>query len=170
MNKALNIIKILGILILAFVLQIIVANKFEIFGITPNILLVTVVIVSMWSSLPISLIMAGIIGAFADLIFYFSIGQSFVAYLAVALCISYISIRYRKESKAAIVYLTVISTWMFSFLQVIYYVLNNVYMINIFAVIKQLIVESLLNIAIAYIVYKLFEKSMKEDILNSVYR
>lgn len=170
MKKVLSVIKIPIIIILTFVFQIFVANRFEIFGVTPNLILVTVVIISMWNTLTVNLIVAGIMGIFADLIFRFELGESIVSYLVIALCISYISSKYRKESKAAIIYITAMATCIFTCFQFVYYIIDTLAIINLFVLVKQIIVEILLNIAIAYIVYKIFEKSMKEDILNSVYR
>jgi len=170
MEKILKAIKIPVIVILTFVAQIFISNNFEIFGITPNLILVTVVIVSMWNSLAVNITVASIMGILADLIFHFDLGQSLVAYLVIALCISYISKRYRKESKAAIVYITAIATGIFALFEFVYYIIDHTLIVNIFAMLKQIVVEMLLNIAIAYILYKIFEKSMNDDILDNVYR
>lgn len=170
MEKILNIIKIPVIIILTFVIQIFISNNLEIFGVTPNLILVTVVIVSMWNKIIVNVIVASIMGIFADLIFHFDLGQSLVTYLVIALCISYISKKYRKESKAAIVYITIMATVIFTAFQFVYYIIDSSLIVNIFSIIKQIIIEVLLNIAIAYVVYKIFEKSMKDDILDNVYR
>lgn len=170
MRKVLDVIKVPVIVILTFLIQIFISNNFEIFGITPNLILVTIVIISMWNTLAINLTVAGVMGAFADLIFRFDIGKSLITYLVIALCISYISSRYRKESKAAIIYITAIATVIFTGFEFVYYIIDNAEIINIFVLLKQVIIEILLNIVVAYILYKLFEKNMEEDILNSVYR
>ncbi len=170
MEKVLNITKIPVIIILTFVIQIFISNNLEIFGVTPNLILVTVVIVSMWNNIIVNVIVASIMGIFADLIFHFDLGQSLVTYLVIALCISYISKKYRKESKAAIVYITIMATVIFTSFQFVYYIIDSSLIVNIFSIIKQIIIEILLNIAIAYVVYKIFEKSMKDDILDNVYR
>lgn len=170
MEKLVSIIKIPLMIILSLLLQIVIANNFEIFGVTPNIILVTVVIISMWNSLQVNIIVACIMGMFSDLIFHFEIGPSIIVYLVVALCISYMSKKYRKESKAAIVYITIMATCIFAGFQFIYYIIDSSLIVNIFAMIKQIIIEILLNIAIAYVLYKVFEKNMKEDELNNFYR
>lgn len=170
MKKILDAIKIPVIVILTFVIQIFISNNFEIFGVTPNVILVTVVIISMWNTLAINLTVSGVMGIFADLIFHFDIGKSLVTYLVIALCISYISSRYRKESKAAIIYITAMATGIFTLFQFVYYIIDSAVIINIFVLLKQAIIEILLNIVVAYVLYKVFEKSMNEDILNSVYR
>lgn len=170
MEKILKAVKIPVVVILTFVIQIFISNNFEIFGITPNIILVTLVIISMWNNTSVNLTVACIMGIFADLIFHFDLGQSLIIYIVVALCVSYISGRYRKESKAAIIYITIIATLIVTLVQFVYYIIDNGDIINIFAVFKQTVVEILLNIAIAYILYKIFEKSMRDDILDSVYR
>jgi len=170
MKKVLDVIKIPVIVVLTFIIQIFISNNFEIFGISPNIILVTVVIISMWNTLIINLTVASVMGIFADLIFHFDIGQSLVAYLVIALCISSISSRYRKESKAAIIYITAMATGIFTAFQFVYYIIDSMVIINIFVLLKQVVIEILLNIVVSYILYKLFEKSMNEDILNSVYR
>ena len=170
MKKVLDVIKIPVIVVLTFIVQIFISNNFEIFGVTPNLILVTVVIISMWNTLSIYLTVAGVMGIFADLIFHFDIGQSLVTYLTISICISYISGRYRKESKAAIIYITAMATGIFTLFQFVYYIIDSTVIINIFVLLKQIIIEILLNIVVAYILYKVFEKSMNEDILNSVYR
>ena len=170
MKKVLDVIKIPIIVVLTFIFQIFISNNFEIFGVTPNLILVTVVIISMWNTLAINLTVAGVMGIFADLIFHFDIGQSLVTYLTISICISYISGRYRKESKAAIIYITAMATGIFTAFQFVYYIIDSTIIINIFVLLKQIIIEILLNIVVAYILYKVFEKSMNEDILNSAYR
>lgn len=170
MRKILDIIKIPVIVVLTFIIQIFISKNFEVFGISPNLILVTVVIISMWNTLFVNLTVAGIMGIFADLIFHFDIGQSLITYLVIALCISYISGRYRKESKAAIIYITALATGIFTLFQFVYYIIDSSIIINIFVLLKQAIIEILLNIVVAYVLYKIFEKSMNEDILNSVYR
>ena len=170
MKKILAVIKIPVIIILTFIIQIFISNNFEIFGISPNLILVTIVIISMWNALPVNLTASGVMGIFTDLIFHFDIGQSLITYLVIALCISYISGRYRKESKAAIIYITAMATGIFTLFQFIYYIIDSSVIINIFVLLKQAVIEILLNIVVAYVLYKIFEKNMNEDILNSVYR
>ena len=170
MKKIIAILKIPIIIILTFLLQVIISNNFEIFGITPNLILVVVVIVSMWNDIKINAIFACIMGMLADLIFHFNLGQAFMSYIVVALCISSISKKYRKDSKAAIIYITVMSTCIFAVFQFVYYIIDSSLIVNIFAMLKQVIVEILLNIAISYILYKVFENSMKTKELNSIFR
>ncbi len=169
MSKVLSILKIPVVVILTFLIQIVISNNFELFGITPNLILVTVVIISMWNNITVSVITACIIGIAADLIFHFDLGQSFISYLVIALCISYMSKKYRKESKAAIVYITIMATCIFTGFQFVYYIIDSSLVINIFAMIKQIIIEVLLNIALSYILYKIFERSMEDKELESIY-
>ena len=173
MKKIISIISLFKVpitIILTFLLQIIIANSFEIFGITPNLILVTVVILSMWNRIEMNVAVACIMGILSDLIFHFDFGQSFISYLVIALCISFISKKYRKESKAAIIYITIMATCIFAGFQFVYYIIDSNLVVNIFAMIKQIIVEILLNIAIAYILYKIFENNMKDEEFNSFYR
>lgn len=172
MQKILSIMSIFKIpltIILTFVVQILIANNFELFGVTPNIILVTIVIISMWNRTEMNVMVALIMGILTDLIFHFSLGQSIISYLVIALCISYMSKKYRKDSKAAIVYITIMATCIFAGFGVVYYVIDNSFVVNIFALIKQVVVEILLNISLAYILYKVFEKNMKEEELNTFY-
>ncbi len=170
MKKILSIFKIPLVIILALFFQIVIANNFEIFGITPNIILVTIVIISMWNRIEINIMVACIMGILADLIFHFDFGKSVVSYLTIALCISLISKKYRKESKAAIVYITMMATSIFAGFQFVYYIIDSSLVISILTMIKQIIVEILLNIAIAYVLYKVFEKNMKDKELDNFYR
>ena len=61
MSKVFKYVKLPLIVVLALVMQIIVANNFEIFGVTPNIVLVTIVIVSMWNDMTTSVIISCLI-------------------------------------------------------------------------------------------------------------
>ena len=165
-----SILKIPLVIILAIALQIIIANNFEIFGVTPNIILVTIVIISLWNKTEVNILVAVVMGILSDMIFSFDFGKSLVAYLIIALCVSLINNKYRKESKAAIIYITVIATCIFSGFEYLYYMIDNSLIINIFTIIKQTIVGILLNIALSYVVYKVFEKSMKKEELTNFYR
>lgn len=169
MSKIFKYIKPPVIILTAILMQIAAANNFEIFGVTPNVILVTVVIISMWSNMYASVGYALILGIGADFLFHFDIGQSFISYLVIAIVISYISKKYRKDSKAAIVYITIMSTFAFATFEYVYYAVSNAALINIFAAFKQTIIEILLNIALAYILYKVFEKSMKKSELDNIY-
>ncbi len=162
-------IKLPLVIIATFFVQVFVSNSLEIFGVTPNVILVTVVIVAMWNEMWPAVICACILGIGADFIFHFDIGLSFISYLIIAVAISYISKKYRKDSKAAIVYITIMATSAFAFFEYIYYGISNGALFNVFAVFKQTIIEILLNIALAYILYKVFEKSMKKRELDSFY-
>lgn len=169
MSKVFKYVKLPLIVVLALVMQIIVANNLEIFGVTPNIVLVTIVIVSMWNDLTTSVIISCLIGIGADFIFHFNIGQSFISYLVIAVCISFISKKYRKDSKAAIVYITIMATLVLATFQYIYYTVDTGILVNVLSVLKQTVVELLLNIGVSYILYKVFEKSMKKRELDNIY-
>lgn len=173
MRKFISIMSIFKIpltIVLTFFIQIIISNNFEIFGVTPNIILVTIVIISMWNRIEMNIAVACIMGLLTDLIFHFDFGKSLIAYLVIALCISMISKKYRKDSKVAIIYITIMATCIFAGFQFIYYVIDNSLIINIFAILKQVIIEILLNIALAYILYKVFENNMKDAEFDNFYR
>ena len=170
MRNIIAVLKMPIIIILTLLLQIIISNNFNIFGITPNVILVMVVILSMWNDIKVNIIISGIMGILADLIFKFSLGSNVISYIVISVVVSYISKKYRRDSKAAIVYITMTATIIFTLLQLVYYVIDTSLIVNIFSVIKEVIVQILLNISIAYILYKIFESSIKDRELNSVYR
>ena len=53
--------------------------------------------------------------------------------------------------------------------QYIYYTVDTGILVNILSVLKQTVVELLLNIGVSYILYKVFEKSMKKRELDNIY-
>lgn len=169
MDKIFKYVRLPLIVVLALLVQVIVANNFEIFGVTPNIVLVTIVIFSMWNDMMANVILSCFVGIGADFIFHFNIGQSFISYLVIAVCISFVSKKYRKDSKAAILYITIMATLVLAVFQYIYYAVDNGMLVNIFSVLKQTVVEILLNIATAYILYKIFEKSMRKKEIDNIY-
>jgi len=164
-----NILMLL-IIFVAFILQIIMSNNFKIFGTTPNILLVTLVIISMWSDIHISCIISVLIGFLAEIIFNYSIGATIVSYILVSLCISSISKKYRRESKTAVVYMSVIATSIFLISEYILYMLEYKSLLNVIVMIENLVVQSLLNITVSYVLYRIFEKHMKQNEVIMSYR
>ncbi|MDD2628085.1 MAG: rod shape-determining protein MreD [Clostridia bacterium] len=170
MKKTWKSILMLLMIFVAFILQIIMSNNFKLFGMTPNILLVTLIIISMWSEPHTSFIISLLIGVLAELIFNYDIGTTILSYILVSFCISSISKKYRRESKTAVVYMSVVGTSIFLISEYVLYMLEYKKLLNVIVMIENLVVQSLLNIVISYVLYRIFEKQMQENEIIMDYR
>lgn len=140
-----------------YIIQIFALNEVKLFGTVANLILVSVIMVALWYSLPVACIFAGVLGFITDVVFYFSIGKCIIIYLVVAILINLTSKVYRKENNVVIMYVVTIGTVIFELAMVItsfgFGVFPGVLDI-LFAILK----ATILNIGLAYIVNKLFMK------------
>lgn len=157
MKKVYAVFLLLLLIFLIFIIQIFLLNEIKLFGTIGNLILVTVVMVSLWYSLPVACVFSGILGIITDMVFYLSIGRCFIIYLAIAVLINLISKVYRKENNVVIMYVVTIGTIVFEILMAITSLSFGVFP-GIFAFIFMIFKAIVLNIGLAYIVNKLFAK------------
>ena len=158
MKKALTIVYLIIFLLLIFILQMLVIDGRTILGIKPNLILITVIVVSLWFGLYIGSAYGLIIGIIADILFGSNFGTFTICYSVVGALIGFFSYNYRKENKIALVYVTLIATAIFEFLEyVIYFIISGHYN-SILYLLYQIILTSILNVVIVYIVYSLLYK------------
>lgn len=157
MKKIYAIFLLLLLIFLIYIVQMFVLNEIKLFGTIANLILVTVVMVALWYSLPVACIFSAVLGSITDMIFYFSIGRCLVIYLVIAVLINLISKVYRKENNVVIMYVVAIGTITFEILMAITSLGFGVFP-GVFDFILMIIKAIVLNIGLAYIVNKLFAK------------
>ena len=158
LKKILTVIYIVLFLLLIFYLQLFVIDTKELFGSKPNLILITVIVVSLWYGTYTGTIFAFIIGFLCDLIFGSTTGMFTVAYTITGAITGFINYNYRKENKMSLVYVTLIFTAIFELIQYIQYLMITHVYSNFFYFIKQVLVSSILNTIIVFIIYSLIYK------------
>ena len=156
-KKIITVIYIIALLLVLFALQIFVIDSKTLFGIKPNLILISSIAISIWYGEKVGGIYSFILGAIVEFLFN-SNGMFLVAYTVVGILVGILNTKYNKENKLSIVYVTIIATFLFEFIQYIYYcAMYNVYS-NLFYFIKQVVIGSILNIVIVFIVYSIIYK------------
>ena len=135
-----------------------VINERELFGVKPNLILISVIVTSLWLGLYKGAIFSFIIGVVTDMLFGNSMGIFTIAYSIIGSLIGFFNYNYRKENKIALLYVTCIATAVFEFIQYILYFLFTKEYNSIFYLVYQILINSILNIIIVYIVYSLLYK------------
>lgn len=168
MKKALTIVYLLLFILIIFVFQMFIIDERELFGVKPNLILISVIVVSLWFGLYTGSIYSVIIGVITDMLFGNNIGLFTIGYAITGVIIGFFNYNYRKENKIALLYLTFIATAIFELIEyIIYFVITKEYT-SILYFVYQIILTSILNIVIVYVVYSLLYKiiSFFEDRLN----
>lgn len=168
MRKILTIIYLIFFIVLIFTLQIMLIDGRTILGVKPNLILITVIVVSLWFGLYAGSFYGLIIGIITDILFGNNIGMFTIVYSIIGALIGFFSYNYRKENKIALVYVTVIATAVFEFVQYIMYFVISSHYNSILYLLYQLFATSVLNVVIVFIVYSLLYKilSFFENRLN----
>lgn len=155
-KKILTGIYVVLIVVAVFVIQLFVINPRSLFGIKPNLILITTIVISLWYGVYTGGISAIILGIIADTLFGSSHGGVFtISYTIVGVVIGVFNYNYRKENKMSLVYVTIIATFLFEVVQCIFYLISGTLELNLIYLLKQIIISSLLNIVIVYIVYSI---------------
>lgn len=158
MKRFLTIIYIILLIILIYFFQVAIVDNNELFGIKPNLILISCIIVSLWYGLYIGAIYSFIIGIITDIIFGNTFGLFTISYVITGTLIGFFNTNYRKENKMSLVYVTVIATALFEFVEYIFYLMNTSTYSSLLYLLKQIAIGSILNIVIVYVLYSLVLK------------
>ena len=147
------------LILVTFILQICVLNKLDFFGITPNLILVEVIMVSIMLENKKSVNFSLIMGLISDIIFEMQIGKYLLTYVIISFIVNEFGNKYRKDNKAAIIYVTFISIVIFELINLGIYIFKFGEMVSIIAFLKQTALQGILSIGIAFLVYKIFDET-----------
>lgn len=161
-KKLLRILCIVAVIALIYLIQLTIIDNNSLFGIKPNLILISVITVAVWYGMYRGSFYALIIGLITDFIFFNSKGIFTISYTVVGIVTGYLSTKYMRENKISLIYITIIATALFEVTQYFIYLIDMGINSSIFYLIfKQIIVSSLLNIVIVYILYEIFNKIIK---------
>ncbi len=158
------------VLICIFLFQIYVIDSRELFGVKPNLILISVIVMSLWYGLYAGTIYSFFIGITTDIMFGNNFGIFTLSYIIVGLVIGYLNYNYRRENKVSLLYLTIFGTCIFEFTQFVIYLFLNSGSSNILHLIIQILISSILNVILAFILYGTFSRiSEYAESTNSYY-
>ncbi len=158
MKKILAYIAVIVFVIAIYLVQLYIIDSKTLFGVKPNLLLILSVTVSLWYGLYVGSVFSFLTGFTLDLIFGNAYGLFTITYTIIGVIIGYINYNYRKENKVSLIYITIFATILFEIIESIFYLVITHTYINIFYILKQIIIASLLNICLAYVMYFLLYK------------
>lgn len=156
-----NILAFMYILIFVVVLylaQIYVVGDKTLFGIKPNLIIISVIVVSLWYGLYVGTTYSFIIGLITDMIYSSNPGMFTICYTVVGIIIGLLHYSNQKESRISVLYATFISVAVFEIIEYVYYVALTNEFASLLYLLKQIVISSILNIVITYIFYELFLK------------
>lgn len=167
MKNMLKTIYIFIVIVVIYMLQIFVINNHTLFGTKPNLILISVIVVSLWFGLYTGSIFSFIIGVLTDILFGNNYGIFTMSYTITGMVIGFLNYNYRKENKLSLVYVTLISVLIFESIQYISYTVITSKYSSILYLLKQMFMSSILNIIIVFLIYGLICKiarSVDDDI------
>jgi rod shape-determining protein MreD len=169
LKKSFSYFILLLVLICIFLFQIYVIDSRELFGIKPNIILISVIVMSLWYGLHAGSIYGFFVGVITDILFGNVFGIFTLSYTIVGCIVGYLNYNYRRESKVSLSYLTMFGTCVFEFIQYVIYLFLNSGSSNLFYLFVQILISSLLNVILAFILYGTFSKISEYAESNILY-
>lgn len=148
---------IIILFIIALFIQLFIFNNMELFGVKPNLILICVIVVGLYTNIYSSTIFSFLVGIIVDLLFG-SGGMFIISYTAIGMLLGYISGDYMKENYLSIILITAISVTLF---EVVEYVQSMIILskyISFLFLIKQVILSILLNTVLVFIICFIFGK------------
>ena len=109
MEKVLKIIFSTVIVVLSFVLQLLVIDNMNLFGVRPNLFLISIIVVCLNTDIYISTFFSFIIGVIVDMLFGAG-GLFTISYTIIGMLLGFVNEDYMKENLLSISILTGIST------------------------------------------------------------
>lgn len=161
-KKILTFVYIFLFIVLVYFLQLFVIDSRTLFGVKPNLILITVIVVSLWYGLYTGTFFSIIIGIITDMVFGNNFGMFTIAYTITGAVAGLLYTNYRKENKLSLVYLTFIFTFLFELIQYFEYLAITGNYSSVFYLIKQVVISSILNVVIVAIVYGVIYKIMEK--------
>ena len=152
-----NILKTFYILILfifSLVIQLFVFNNINLFGVKPNILFISCIVMGLYTNIYLSTIYSFTLGVVVDLLFG-SLGMFTISYTAVGMLIGFVGQNYIKENYVSILILTAISVTLFEIMIKISKYISFIFLF------KELIISIMLNVVLVFILCFTFGKLME---------
>ncbi len=136
-----------------YLFQLFIIDNKDIFGVKPNLILVTCVMITLYKGIYKGTFVSLTIGLFTD--FLFGTKAIFmICYTLTCLIIGLLGKGDKNIDKLSVIYFTFASTSLFEILEYIVYAVTSRVFSNFFYLLKQIILGSILNVVAALILYK----------------
>ena len=152
-----NLLLILSLLIIYF-LQSNLFNWFTISGIMPNLFVIFVLFVGLFTNRITGIVYGVVLGLILDLVIGMQVGVNAIGYGIIGFLSATFDKNFSKDSRATIMFMVLGTTIIF---EVVTYILNNIILVRnleIFNFIKILSIEVIYNLIITIIIYPLIQK------------
>ncbi|MEG0072888.1 MAG: LytS/YhcK type 5TM receptor domain-containing protein [Clostridia bacterium] len=153
MKKVVGTVFIVLCIIVSVILQANIFNEICIFGVRANLLLVLTVAIGLWYGIFVGGIYGLINGIIANSLFEPSGGKYIVAYTLIGIVIGLINQIYKKENKAALIYVVAYTSVIFEIFNFLWTAATIKVFAGIFTIIKTVGIATIMNCIIAYIAY-----------------
>lgn len=162
MKKALSIILILITFFIIYFLQINLFNWFNIYGVSPNLFIILVLIIGLFIGKKVGFTLGIILGIYIDVINGKIFGQTALMLGIVGLLGEYLDKSFSKESRITLMFMVASTTIIY---EVGIYIINIIKLgssIELTAAFKILVIETIYNTIITIIMYPIIQKSGEE--------
>lgn len=157
MNRVLKVVVTIILFIISLFIQLFLFNNMSLFGVKPNMLLISVIVVSFYTNIYSGTIYSFILGFIVDILFGGS-GIYTLSYTIIGMILGLISGDYVKENYLSTIVLTAFSVTIFEVIQYFKSMIISSSYISILFLIKQLILSILLNVVLVFIMCFIFGK------------
>lgn len=155
-----NIVKTILAIILfiaSVIIQIFIFNDFNLFGVKPNMILISIIVVSMFTNIYACSFFAFLIGFVSDLLFGTN-GLYTISYSIIGMMLGYVSDNYMKGNVLSAVILTVGSVTFFEIIEYISTMIVAKSFISLFSLFGNIIMGILINVIIVVVLSFIVEK------------
>ena len=150
------------IFIVIYLMQIYIINSVTLFGVTGDLVLMAVVVTTLIHENSFAYITAGICGVLSDVLFYTYPCKNLIVYIIVVSVLIGLKKMYKQDSKRALIIFGVIGTVISQILEIVFNLMKNGVIVNIFSYVFLVLKASIINIFLAFIIYLVFKICSKE--------
>jgi len=160
MKNIVKTIMVILIFVISVLLQVFVINKTSLFDVKPNMLLVSIILVSMFTNIYSCSIYSFILGFVADLIFGTS-GIYTLSYSIMGALLGFVSDNYMKGNILSGIMMTIGSVTIFEIIEFVHAIVIKKAVASIFLLLGKIILGILLNVVIVIVLSFAIEKIIK---------
>lgn len=150
------------VFIFVYIFQIYSINNVMFFGVTGDLCLMAVVLVTLLDKNYIAYITAIIFGILSDVIFSATIGRYLVIYIIVVSVLLGLRKMYKQDSKMAVIIFSIVAVSISEALMLLFNIVSGLGIVNIFYLILQLIKLYIINIFLAFVLYLVLKPCIQE--------
>ena len=158
MKKGISIILIIITFLIIYFLQVNFFNWFTIAGIKPNLFVIFILFISLFTDTKIGVSLGIFFGIFLDIIIGRSIGISAIMYGVIGLLGGYFNKNFSKDSRITIILMVIASTALYEIGSYMFSVIQLSIQIELMSFIKILLIEIFYNIILTIILSTILQK------------